>query len=184
MLSGRRVIRLGDPTTHGGQVVSASATRIIDGKPVARKGDHVTCPLPGHGVVTIIEGDPLWTDDGRPIALEGHKCSCGCSLISTLGSLIRAHEGSGVASLGVGGDAGAILWQPYAEHDVEEHEIMYEIVEAETENPIEGMTYKLTSGSEILLDGQQLEGGKTKAYSVYEHPTLNFIVWISGTLNE
>lgn len=85
----KRVIRLGDPTTHGGTVVSASPTVIINGKPVARLGDSVTCPQPGHGTVTIVEGDPNWLIDGRPVALEGHKTSCGASLISTLPTLAR-----------------------------------------------------------------------------------------------
>ncbi|MFT3847630.1 MAG: PAAR domain-containing protein [Propionivibrio sp.] len=106
---GRHVIRLGDPTTHGGQVVSASATRFINGKQVARKGDQVTCPIPGHDTVTIIEGDPLWTDDGKPIALEGHKCSCGCSLISTLSTLVRSDEGSGASIAGAVGTVASVL---------------------------------------------------------------------------
>lgn len=84
------VIRLGDPTTHGGTVVSASPTMIINGKPVARLGDQVTCPLPGHGIVSIVEGDSNWLVDGRSVALEGHKTSCGASLISTLSTLERS----------------------------------------------------------------------------------------------
>lgn len=176
----RHVVRLGDPTTHGGQVVSASATRFINGKQVARMGDHATCPLPGHGIVTIIEGDPFWTDDGKPIALEGHKCSCGCSLISTLATLGRSLEGAGSAGFGAT-NVEAISEKAYPGDDIEELEIMYEIVEAQTGKPIEGMTYKLISGSNILLDGQKLEGGKTKDYSVNKHPNLNFIAWIQGS---
>lgn len=85
----KRVIRLGDPTTHGGQVVSACANSSINGLQVARLGDKVTCPLKGHGVTTIVEGDPDWLIDGIPVALEGHKTSCGASLISTLPTLGR-----------------------------------------------------------------------------------------------
>lgn len=85
----KRVIRLGDPTSHGGTVVSASSVVIINGKRVARIGDSVTCPIPGHGVVTIVEGDSGWTDNGRPIALQGHKTSCGALLIATLPTLGR-----------------------------------------------------------------------------------------------
>jgi len=88
----KHVIRLGDPTTHGGEVVSASPTTIINGKPVARLGDSVTCPRPGHGNGVIVEGDPAWLVDGRPVALEGHKTSCGASLISTLPTLERSPE--------------------------------------------------------------------------------------------
>lgn len=85
----KRVIRLGDPTSHGGKVVSAAANYEIMGLQVARLGDKVTCPQKGHGVVTIVEGDPNWLIDGIPVALEGHKTSCGASLISTLPNLGR-----------------------------------------------------------------------------------------------
>lgn len=97
---GKRVIRLGDPTTHGGVVVSATSHLNMFGKHVARIGDKVTCPLPGHGVCTIVEGDPTWTIDGRNVALEGHKTSCGASLISTLPNVARSYEGMGMASGG------------------------------------------------------------------------------------
>lgn len=87
----KRVIRLGDPTTHGGKVVSAAAHSNIHGIQIARLGDKVTCPLPGHGSVTIVEGDPNWLIEGVPVALEGHKTSCGASLISTMPSVRRGH---------------------------------------------------------------------------------------------
>lgn len=85
----RRVIRLGDPTSHGGEVVSAAGNYSIMGKGVARVGDSCTCPKRGHNNCTIAEGDPNWTIDGRAVALEGHKTTCGAELISSLGNLGR-----------------------------------------------------------------------------------------------
>ncbi|RKS84476.1 putative Zn-binding protein involved in type VI secretion [Orbus hercynius] len=80
----RCVIRLGDATNHGGKVISASSTMIVHGKPVARIGDMVSCPINGHGVTPIIEGDATFRDQGKPIALDGHHAGCGCVLISSL----------------------------------------------------------------------------------------------------
>lgn len=99
---GKHVIRLGDPTTHGGVVVSATGHFEMLGKPVARLGDKVTCPILGHGGCTIAEGDPLWSIDGIPVALEGHKTSCGASLISTLPNVTRSYEGMGAPNQGEG----------------------------------------------------------------------------------
>lgn len=90
----KRVIRLGDPTDHGGNVVSGSPSSVIFDKPVARLGDKVTCPKQGHTNCVIAEGDPDWQVDGIPVALEGHKTSCGATLISTLGALNRDWESS------------------------------------------------------------------------------------------
>lgn len=78
------IIRLGDPTSHGGKVITASSHTFIKTKPVARVGDLVSCPIPGHGVNPIVEGEANLLDEGKKIALDGHKTACGCSLISTL----------------------------------------------------------------------------------------------------
>ena len=79
------VLRLGDPTSHGGRVVAASASGDVMGKPVARLGDACICPLKGHLNCVIAEGDPAVLLDGVPVAFEGHRTSCGATLISTVG---------------------------------------------------------------------------------------------------
>lgn len=81
----RKVICVGDLTTHGGKVISSSAPHFtLDGKAVACLGDKCTCPMMGHGgICTIIEGDSKHTINGRPVAYEGHKTSCGAALQAT-----------------------------------------------------------------------------------------------------
>lgn len=110
----RRVIRLGDPHTHGGKVITAAPNTEINGKRVARRGDKAVCPKKGHGVVTIVEGDPSWSVEGQPVALEGHKCSCGCALISTLPTLGRSYEGGGSTSMGAGAPNVGVVSRPLA----------------------------------------------------------------------
>ncbi|HAT34033.1 MAG TPA: hypothetical protein DCW29_25280 [Janthinobacterium sp.] len=79
----RKVIRLNDPTNHGGKVSSVAATHFtVGGIAVARVGDKITCPLHGNG--TITEGDAHHTIDGIPVAYDGHKTSCGATLKSTV----------------------------------------------------------------------------------------------------
>jgi uncharacterized Zn-binding protein involved in type VI secretion len=77
------VIRLGDSTTHGGSVVKVGSITEVGGIRIARIGDSVTCPQ-CKGTYTIVEGEPTYTDDGIPVALHGHKTSCGASLISSV----------------------------------------------------------------------------------------------------
>ena len=43
----RKVIRLNDPTTHGGKVITASPNSKVRGVAVARKGDRCLCPIRG-----------------------------------------------------------------------------------------------------------------------------------------
>jgi len=78
------IIRIGDKTTHGGEVQTGSDTMIFEGTGVARKGDKVSCPIKGHEPATITQGNPDFLDQGIPAAFHGHKCSCGCTLISSL----------------------------------------------------------------------------------------------------
>jgi uncharacterized Zn-binding protein involved in type VI secretion len=77
-------VRLGDLTSHGGKVISASLTHLINGVGIARIGDTVVCPVAGHGVNAIIEGAPTYLIGGRMVALHGHHSACGCTLISSL----------------------------------------------------------------------------------------------------
>lgn len=80
----KKVIRLGDPTTHGGKVIAAAPNTTAMGVAVARKGDRCFCPIQGHQNCVIAEGDPKVKIDGVPVAFEGHATSCGAKLISTV----------------------------------------------------------------------------------------------------
>jgi len=77
------VIRLDDPTSHGGKVASVAATNfLVEGKPVACVGDKCICPIHGEG--SIIEGESQHTINGTSVAYNGHQTSCGAKLISTI----------------------------------------------------------------------------------------------------
>ncbi|HEX4856350.1 MAG TPA: PAAR domain-containing protein [Limnobacter sp.] len=81
-VQGSAQILVGDITSHGGEVVSGSPTTRVDGRPVARVGDLVTCPLCPPHVFTITEGLSMVTDNYMAIALQGHKTGCGAELIA------------------------------------------------------------------------------------------------------
>ncbi|MNG14668.1 PAAR motif protein [compost metagenome] len=78
------IIRIGDKTTGGGTVLSGSVDMIFRGLGAARQGDLVDCPVSGHGRTVIAEGHPVFRDNGVPVAFHGHRCACGCALISSL----------------------------------------------------------------------------------------------------
>jgi uncharacterized Zn-binding protein involved in type VI secretion len=79
---GKRPIRHGDMTTHGGTVVVSSGTLMIGDRRVACVGATVMCP---HcGPTTVVEGDPRWSLGHAQVSLHGHRTSCGASLIASL----------------------------------------------------------------------------------------------------
>ncbi|ORF41206.1 PAAR domain-containing protein [Snodgrassella alvi] len=77
----RAIICKGDTTTHGGVVLEGDPIAKIEGRPVARKGDKVSCPKCS-GTHYIVEGDPKLTVKGRLMVLESMKTSCGARLLS------------------------------------------------------------------------------------------------------
>lgn len=80
-----KVIRLGDPTDHGGKVTQVSASQFtVGGIAVARVGDQCSCPKTGHSDCVIVEGNPHHKIDGIAVAYAGHKTSCGAVLQSTV----------------------------------------------------------------------------------------------------
>jgi len=85
---GRLIIRLGDTTDHGGEVITGADTWTVEGRPVARIGDKVRCPKCDNKIYEIVEGNQKMTLFGRPAAFEYHKTSCGASLLSSL----RSHD--------------------------------------------------------------------------------------------
>lgn len=83
----RKVIRLGDATSHGGKVISTRATHFkVGGIPVACVGDPCTCPISGHTSCTITSGSSRHRIKGVSIAFEDDVTSCGAKLKSSFQS--------------------------------------------------------------------------------------------------
>lgn len=77
----RGVVCLGDITTQGGHVITASSGLFFDGTQAALVGDLVSCPL--HGVSTITEGSATMYEGGLAVVISGCLCGCGCQVISS-----------------------------------------------------------------------------------------------------
>lgn len=75
------VARLGDPSSHGGQIVSAAETVFANGIAVARDGDLHACPIPGHGV-TMLTGSGQATIEGGSVVRVGDTAACGAVIIA------------------------------------------------------------------------------------------------------
>lgn len=88
---------LGDMTSSGGQVVTASQFTDIDGKGVARVNDKATCPT-HKGTFAIVDGDPTTIIDGQPVALHGSKLSCGCTVLAVQQIRVALQPGNGAGA--------------------------------------------------------------------------------------
>ena len=80
---GRGVIRLGDTTSHGGKVISASDTLTALGKAVALDGDMTLCPkCKGTFCITVNDSDRK--HHGKRVAHDNDSAACGAKLISSI----------------------------------------------------------------------------------------------------
>jgi uncharacterized Zn-binding protein involved in type VI secretion len=70
-----RVARIGDPISHGGNVITGSNKFQSQGIPVARVGDLVNCAV--DGINPIISGSPHLYEQNRAVARVGSLCQCG-----------------------------------------------------------------------------------------------------------
>ncbi|OOF55443.1 PAAR domain-containing protein [Rodentibacter myodis] len=86
----RRVIVIGDKTSHGGTVLQGSHSMTAGGKNIALQGDLTACPK-CKGNFPIAEGSSKMSAHGRGVALEGMKTACGAELLASQ-SLVRAEE--------------------------------------------------------------------------------------------
>lgn len=79
----RPFIVLGDKTTHGGVVITASENTFTDERRVARIGDLVSCPIPGHGINPIVTASDYVEIDGRRVARHHDLSACGSLLLAS-----------------------------------------------------------------------------------------------------
>ena len=157
----RRVIRLGDRTSHGGYVVSATSRFTVMGIDVARLGDKCTCPKKDHNNCYIVEGDPDWTIDDVPVALEGHKLSCGAVLISSMPNAGREDSGGGESGVGHAAEASSISSVANANelHEFDQH---FLVVDSSTGKPLVNFPYRLDLESGHSIEGRTDRDGKTE----------------------
>lgn len=75
------IVRVGDPTNHGGVVLDGIPGTNLDGRPLAGIGNMVMCPK-CRGPFPIIEGAAHYTVNGTAVALRGMKTACGAVLLA------------------------------------------------------------------------------------------------------
>jgi uncharacterized Zn-binding protein involved in type VI secretion len=81
--NGRGVIRLGDKTTHGGEVISAADDFTVLGKKVAVEGDMTTCPK-CKGKFAIRPAASDRKHHGKLVAYHDDATECGAKLLSSI----------------------------------------------------------------------------------------------------
>lgn len=176
------IIRLGDPTSHGGRVIEGSPSDICHGKPIAFMGHQVVCPQ-CKGTFPIIEGVGTTTFYGRGVAIAGMKTACGAVLIATqmtdtvewgrgIPDSRSIALGSSRAQTPAAADEGATLNEPISPI-VEEH--FYALVGDDGE-AADGYLYDLHCGKSLRKKAAVYANGATVSISGTQQTRV--ITWL------
>lgn len=151
------IIVRGDRTSHGGEVIQGSPVSDIHGKPIARIGDRVTCPLHGHGGITeIVSGDPTLIIDGKPVARNGDKTACGATLISSQATTTddpgRGYSSSSNSAAAVASGSAFLRSSTASTSEAVRYDIHFLVQDNVTGDPLSNVPYRLTlpSGEEVV----------------------------------
>ncbi|MDR6394265.1 PAAR domain-containing protein [Herbaspirillum seropedicae] len=156
----RNIIVLGDKTSHGGAVISASMTSTTHGKGWARVGDMVSCPR-CRGVFPIVEGDATLLDEGKAVTHDGCKVACGAILIcSQLVTSTDPFVVTASSDLGLSTSAGTIgsnLLASYHDEPLdnvgERFRGRFQVIDSISGKPIADQAVRVRSSSGQYLTG-------------------------------
>jgi uncharacterized Zn-binding protein involved in type VI secretion len=183
------IIRMDDPTSHGGTVIEGCLTATYMGKPIALIGHQTSCPKCG-GTYPIIEGVSTTTFFGKSVAVAGMKTACGAVLIAsqftgtveqTRGAAEAAsrtdatsantaqHRGSAMLA-GSRGDPGA-----GAQADAVEIEEFYSLTSGNGQ-PLENYSYDLFVDDELHTRAARYAAGRTA--SIRGGVSTHLITWL------
>ena len=143
------------------------------GKPAAGRGHAVTCPKCS-GRHYIVGGVDSFTIEGVAVAIDGMKTSCGATLSASQNNH-RLEYTSGAVGDATGNFAAANLPQHIVtDEDLEQ---FFVFQHDDTGEPVQRMTYRLTSQGSSLVDAAQLTSGSTEACSLSDYPSLQLVAW-------
>ncbi len=75
------IVRLGDTSSHGGNMVSATGLFKVNGKIVCVHGDMHSCPIKDHGTTAVSSSNSL-KSNGKSVIRVGDSAGCGASISS------------------------------------------------------------------------------------------------------
>ncbi|ALL68891.1 PAAR motif [Paraburkholderia caribensis MBA4] len=173
----KALVRNGDPTTTGGVVSAKTSNRSDGGKPIALHGEEATCGkckgafkifgtctiATYRGQASVFDGDLVLCPCGQNRVIAGPDAGCFAESGSTLSKFPFEFEGGPAESV-----------------DMDDLEHYFEFVDLATGSPVEGMAYTLISDGNRIVRDASLSGGKTRAFSLKEHPSLALVAWRAG----
>ncbi|WP_084687778.1 PAAR domain-containing protein [Paraburkholderia oxyphila] len=179
----RYLLRPGDKSTAGGVVIEGVENRTHQGRPLTFIDAKVVCPVCNTtGVIGRRGPHRSATMMGKHQALEGDICICACDPppVMIASQDTAWHEFTAREMGEAPGSSRSMTGANHDTHDELEH--YFELLDAISGAPIDGMTYTLFSDGVALFNSELLASGKTAMVSKATHPDLTFIAWRTGSV--
>lgn len=173
---GDGVIVLGDGSSHGGQVISATGY-YVNGKQVALVGDLVACPKTGHGVCPIVEGHPTITVSGKSVAFHGCHTACGASLLSSQGGYHCLGSDTSTSIEEYPAQTPHLSSTRLPEVPDQKFDRFIQIKD-ENEQPVVDVIYSLVKKDGTVISGKTDSHGKTKKLTSANADAATFFIGI------
>ncbi|WP_081896789.1 MULTISPECIES: PAAR domain-containing protein [Burkholderia] len=178
----RRAVRIGDPTTTGGVVVSGSSNMFSNSKTIAVDGDQATCGNCA-GTFPIVGSAVRLISRGRCLALEGDAvlCPCGQNLLIA-GSDCTFFYSDGNSGRGNAHSTTTRSAFAPARHVIasDTHDEQYVLREAESGRPLAYVPYRIRLSSGKIFTGVTDAAGHTQRVTTVYAESLKFEIARSG----
>ena len=76
------IVRINDPSNHGGRMVTATGGFTVNGLAVCVNGDMHECPIEGHGTTSVTASHTQFGTDGKPVLVTNDIAGCGAAISS------------------------------------------------------------------------------------------------------
>lgn len=161
-------IREGDTTDHGGTVLKCSPDHKVDGVPIARLGDMVSCPK-CRGVFPIVKISPRGMSmDGKWPAFADDKTACGASLIASQ-TVATAQLDSGIRDR-----TGPLVNHEKASDAPGPYRGRFQVFDESTGQPIANHPYTLHAADGTVIAGNTDASGYTQWHEADSPASLRF----------
>lgn len=150
---GKAVARVGDSTSHGGKILTGHPDVIVNGFPMARVGDKVSCPKCGNN--EIATGVPSVSGADHLVATVECKTACGATITT--------------------GSPDTFAAEP-EEVPVFLYSKSFQLVNEDTGAPIVNMPYVLRIGDEVVAKGRTTKTGDTSRVYTENEEEVELIV--------
>jgi uncharacterized Zn-binding protein involved in type VI secretion len=76
------IVRINDPSDHGGYMITASGKAKNRGLNICVNGDLHVCPINGHGTTPVTATSGYTSSGGKKVVRVGDKAGCGATISS------------------------------------------------------------------------------------------------------